>query len=104
MSRHVAEIFDDINDQVGFWEDLYLFTLDPHVPKRRFRVRPKKLPWINEEIRDLMKHRDLQSHEIYTRQLVTRLPVRLKDLKPPTSTTFPLLKSIRLAYGNTLSP
>lgn len=45
---HVAEIFDDINDQVGFWEDLYLFTLDPHVPKRRFRVRPKKLHWINE--------------------------------------------------------
>ena len=55
---HVAEMFDDINDQVGFWEDLYLFTLDPHVPKRKFRVRPKKLPWINEDIRDLMKHTD----------------------------------------------
>ena len=33
---HVAEIFDDINDQVGFWEDLYSLLLIPMFPREDF--------------------------------------------------------------------
>ena len=55
---HVAEIFDNIEDQVGFWEDLYLSCLDSHVPKRRQCVLAKALPWIDDDLRDLMKYRN----------------------------------------------
>ena len=55
---HVAEIFDDIDDQVNFWESLYLKVLDHHAPKRRFRVRAKSLPWIDDDLRNLMRYRD----------------------------------------------
>ena len=52
---HIAEIFGDIDDQVNFWESLYL---ERHAPKRRFRVRAKSLPWIDDDLRNLMRYRD----------------------------------------------
>ena len=51
---HVAEVFDDIDDQVNFWESLYLNVLDHHAPKRNYRIRAKSLPWIDDETRELM--------------------------------------------------
>ena len=51
---HTAEIFDE----VGFWEDVYFSCLDSHVPKRRQRVRAKSLPWIDDDLRDLIKYRN----------------------------------------------
>ena len=47
-----CEIFDDIDDQVNFWESLYLKVLDHHAPKRRFRVRA------DDDLRNLMRYRD----------------------------------------------
>ena len=55
---HVAELFDEIDDQVNFWENLYLSILDNYAPKKSIRVRAKSLPWIDGELRKLMRHRD----------------------------------------------
>ena len=55
---HVPETFDTIEDQVNFWESLYLDALNRHAPTRRYRVRVKSLPWIDCDLRSLMRHRD----------------------------------------------
>ena len=54
----VLEVFDDIDDQINFWEMLYLNVLEQHAPNRKFWIRAKSLPWIDDETKKLMRHRD----------------------------------------------
>ena len=43
---------------MNFWASLYLKVLDHHAPKRRFRVRAKSLPWIDDDLRNIMRFRE----------------------------------------------
>ena len=58
IPRQVVEVFDDIGNQINFWEMLYLNVLEQHAPKRKFQIHAKSLPWIDDETRELMRHRD----------------------------------------------
>ena len=54
----VLETFDDLDDVVEAWNVLFLEILDQHAPARKVRVRAKSLPWIDDELRVLMRQRD----------------------------------------------
>ena len=53
----VMEAMDDIDSQWDYWKELFNAIVDAHVPTTKARVRNKSLPWINREIRVMMKAR-----------------------------------------------
>ena len=54
----VLETFDDLDDVVEAWSRLFLEVLNQHAPVREVRVRAKSLPWIDDELRVLMRQRN----------------------------------------------
>ena len=54
---HIANIFDDFNDQVDVFNKL-LDTLNEHAPVKRIKVKSRPNPFITPEIKQLMKTRD----------------------------------------------
>ena len=106
----VSEIFDDIDDQVNFWESLYLRVLDHHAPKRRFRVRAKSLPWIDDDLRNLMRYRDwLHRRAIRENSSINwdsyksarnKVTSDLRRAKKPTTIGYVPPTFILLNYGN----
>ena len=54
----VLETFDDLDDVVEAWNVLFLEILNRHAPAQKIRVRAKSLPWVDDELRVLMRQRD----------------------------------------------
>lgn len=53
------KIFDDVNDAIDTWSDLFLHTVDKHLPLKQHRVKHKQQPkWLTGEIIDAIKTRD----------------------------------------------
>ena len=65
----VAEGFDEIKGQVSFWEEV----LDGQAPKHRFWVRVKSPPWIDDDLRNLMRHRDWLHRNVIKERLTEYL-------------------------------
>ena len=55
---HIADIFDDFNDQVDVLNKLFLDTLSEHAPVKRIKIKSRPNPFITPEIKQLMKTRD----------------------------------------------
>ena len=55
---HVLEIFDDIEDRWFLWKHIYVSILDEHAPLRAMKKRRKQVPWITEEVREIMRVRN----------------------------------------------
>ena len=55
---HIANIFDDFNDQVDVFNKLFLDTLSEHAPVKRIKLKSRPNPFITPEIKQLMKTRD----------------------------------------------
>ena len=55
---HIISLFDDFNDQVDVFNELFLEVLNQHAPVKRFKMRSKPNPLITPEIRQLMRTRD----------------------------------------------
>ena len=55
---HIANIFDDFDDQVNVFNSLFLDTLNDHAPIKRFKIKSRPNPFITPEIKQLMKTRD----------------------------------------------
>ena len=54
-----VKIFDDPNDALDTWTDLFLKVVDKHIPLRQHRVKHKKQPqWLTPEITEAIKTRD----------------------------------------------
>ena len=53
----VMDSMMDITDRWEFWKQLIWEIIDSHIPLKRARVRSKSLPWINHDIRALMRAR-----------------------------------------------
>ena len=53
----VMDSMMDISDRWEFWKQLFWEIIDSHIPLKRARVRSKSLPWINHDIRALMRAR-----------------------------------------------
>ena len=55
----VIDIFDDANDALDYFSDVFNSVLSTHAPKKQKRVKRQKQPkWINDEILTAMKIRD----------------------------------------------
>ena len=55
---HIISLFDDFNDQVDVFNELFLEVLSQHAPVKRVKIRSKPNPFITPEIRQLMRTRD----------------------------------------------
>ena len=55
---HIISLFDDFNDQVDVFNELFLEVLNQHAPVKRVKIRSKPNPFITPEIRQLMRTRD----------------------------------------------
>ena len=49
---------DDINALVNYWSSLFSLMIDKHAPITEMRVSEKYCPWIDKDLRALMKTRD----------------------------------------------
>ena len=55
----IIRIFDDTNDILSAWSDLFLEVVDANVPIKQHRVKRKNQPqWITPDLMDAMKTRD----------------------------------------------
>ena len=55
----VIDIFDDSNDALDYFSEIFNAVLSTHAPQKQKRVkRPKQPKWINDEILSAMKTRD----------------------------------------------
>ena len=53
----VMDSLDDVDSQWDFWKKMFWDVADSHAPTKRARVRRKCPPWIDREIRILMRAR-----------------------------------------------
>ena len=49
---------DDINVLVNYWSEMFSLIIEKHAPSSEMRVSEKYCPWINNDLRDLMRTRD----------------------------------------------
>ncbi len=55
---HVMDSFDEANDRWNFWKSLFLKIVNANIPLRKVRVKSNALPWIDRDIRVLMRVRN----------------------------------------------
>ena len=55
---HIISLFDEFNDQVDVFNELFLEVLNQHAPIKRVKIKSKPNPFITPEIRQLMRTRD----------------------------------------------
>ena len=53
----VCSVFDDVNDSLWAYNNLYQNVTKDYILERKVKVRHKSLRWINSEIRRLMNQR-----------------------------------------------
>jgi len=63
---HTIELFDDVDDKLYAFEQLYLDILDEHAPLKQTHIRGKQVPYITEEWRKAIRHRN-KLWKIFTR-------------------------------------
>ena len=49
---------DDINFLVNYWSEMFTLTIEKHTPLSEMRVSEKYCPWIDKDLRDLVRTRD----------------------------------------------
>ena len=88
---HIIHLFDDTNDILDAWSDLFLQVVDANVPIKQHRVKYKNQPqWITPNILDAMKCRDRhkslgnENEFKYWRNKVTNLIRKAKQEKYQT--------------------
>ena len=49
---------DDINLLVNYWSEMFSVIIEKHAPLSEMRVSERYCPWIDKDLRDLMRTRD----------------------------------------------
>ena len=52
------EVFDNVDDVVSYWSNLFLSTAKEFIPFKEVTIRPKDKPWITSEIKKHIRHRN----------------------------------------------
>jgi len=55
---HIIDLFDDVDDKIDAFESLYLDILDEHAPLKQVHVRGNQIPYMTEQWRKAIRHRD----------------------------------------------
>ena len=58
----ICEIFNDIDDCYYAWYTLFMEIANEHAPIRTKKCKKRQVPWMNLEIKELMRQRDLIRH------------------------------------------
>ena len=53
----ICDIFDDVDDTLFAWQNLYEDVINNHFKKRKVKIRTKSHPWINGQIRKKLNNR-----------------------------------------------
>ena len=56
---HMVYFFESLDDQVDVFNSLFLEVLDVYAPFKRVKIKSRPNPFITQEIKQLMKTRDL---------------------------------------------
>ena len=54
----VLECFEDINDAVAIWNELFIDVANRHAPLKKIRMKSASKPWISKDLREQMAERD----------------------------------------------
>lgn len=60
-----VEKCDNIDKAWNSWKSIFLEVLNKHALVKTFRPRKNQLPWIDEDIRELMRKRDWVQHKYH---------------------------------------
>ena len=58
ISSSVVESFDDLNDAVSAWNNLFVDVANRHAPIKKLRMKHAIKLWITKELKDVMAERD----------------------------------------------
>ena len=64
---HIMDLFDDVNDKLYTFEQLYLDILDEHAPLKHSHIRRKQVPYMTKKWRKAIRHRN-KLWKIFTRE------------------------------------
>ena len=53
-----VEVFDDVNDAVDLWQNIFGNIVDKHIPKKSKRIKANPTPWLNRDIKRHLSTRD----------------------------------------------
>ena len=56
----VMDVLDDVDSKWDFWKKQFFEVVDSHIPVKKVRVKRNSLPWIDWELRKLMRLRNYQ--------------------------------------------
>ena len=56
--EHVVTVTDNINSLVNDWSTIFSALIEKHAPLKEMRVSEKYCPWINRDLKNLMRTRD----------------------------------------------
>ncbi len=51
-------LVDDVNEMLALFNERFLDVLEKHAPVKTVKIKNRRCPFVNTEIRELMKHRD----------------------------------------------
>jgi exonuclease III len=67
----VGDTFDDVDDAANFWQKSFLEACKSKIPFRQIKIRPMDKPWINNNVKKQIRHRN----RLYKRFKRTKLPI-----------------------------
>ena len=59
----MAECFEDVDSKWEYWKDLFWRIVGSYAPTKKARVKRKSSPWINGDIRIIMRARCSYHHK-----------------------------------------
>ena len=52
-------MYDDIDDKVSYWYDLFALIMADYIPHNTVTVHVKEKPWVNCELKKLIRRRNV---------------------------------------------
>ena len=89
---HIIDLFDELDDKLYAFEQLFLSVLNEHAPIKQTMIRGNQVPYMTEQLRRAIRHRNKlwkkitrnrtdANYEAYKTQLNTYTSLRRKAIK-----------------------
>ena len=93
---HIIDIFKNIGDAWGAWFSLFTSVLNDHAPVITKRIRHDAVPYMNDEIVELMRQRDAALHNYMA--MPTKSPELFQNYKKLRNKVTKELRQVRKNY------
>jgi hypothetical protein len=88
------DLFEDIDDMANYWEKAFMDLCRVHIPNRIIKIRPKDKPWMNREVKNLIRRRN-RSYKRFKR---TRQQAHYENWKANARETNYYMHQAKLAH------